>query len=262
MAKKYYWLKLPSNFFVDPKIKKLRRIAGGDTYVIIFLKMMLLVINTNGILEFEGIEKTLEDELSLKLDEDENNVKVVLAFLSSNGELEEVSDEAFLLQRVPDLVGKEGDSAERVRRLRDKKKVELLHCNDTVTECNDDVTQRKRKIEDIEKDIKPSLLLSPSPERKERFDLKYLNKFREELITTCPTFAFSLQGKIGYSSNHLGFCIKGGYIFDLHTNQIVKSTESFSIWQYLYHVRAHVLHLAQIQAQNQHKETTNANNNQ
>lgn len=54
------------------------------------------MINTNGILEFEGIEKTLEDELSLKLDEDENNVKVVLAFLSSNGKLEEVSDEAFI----------------------------------------------------------------------------------------------------------------------------------------------------------------------
>jgi len=255
MAKKYYWLKLPSNFFVDPKIKKLRRIAGGDTYVIIFLKMMLLVINTNGILEFEGIEKTLEDELSLKLDEDENNVKVVLAFLSSNGELEEVSDEAFLLQRVPDLLGKEGDSAERMRKLRERQNVGTSHCDGYVTRSDTE------KEKDIEKEIKPSLFLSPTPERKERFDLKYLNKFREELITTCPTFAFSLQGKMGYSSNHLGFCIKGGYIFDLHTNKIVKSTESFEIWQYLYHVKTHVLDIAQIQAQNQSKEVTNANNN-
>lgn len=260
MAKKYYWLKLPSNFFVDPKIKKLRRIAGGDTYVIIFLKMMLLVINTNGILEFEGIEKTLEDELSLKLDEDENNVKVVLAFLSSNGELEEVSDEAFLLQRVPDLIGKEGDSAERMRKLRERQNVGEIpltsHCDGYVTRSDTE------KEKDIEKEIKPSLFLSPTPERKERFDLKYLNKFREELITTCPTFAFSLQGKMGYSSNHLGFCIKGGYIFDLHTNKIVKSTESFEIWQYLYHVKTHVLDLAQIQAQNQHKEENYANHNQ
>ncbi len=260
MAKKYYWLKLPSNFFVDPKIKKLRRIAGGDTYVIIFLKMMLLVINTNGILEFEGIEKTLEDELSLKLDEDENNVKVVLAFLSSNGELEEVSDEAFLLQRVPDLVGKEGDSADRMRKLRERKNIGELS---QTSQCDGNVTTSDtEKEKDIEKEIKPSLFLSPTPERKERFDLKYLNKFREELITTCPTFAFSLQGKMGYSSNHLGFCIKGGYIFDLHTNKIVKSTESFEIWQYLYHVKTHVLDLAQIQAQNQHKEENYANNNQ
>lgn len=259
MAKKYYWLKLPSNFFVDPKIKKLRRIAGGDTYVIIFLKMMLLVINTNGILEFEGIEKTLEDELSLKLDEDENNVKVVLAFLSSNGELEEVSDEAFLLQRVPDLIGKEGDSAERMRKLRECKNLGEIP---QTSQCDGYVTRSDtEKEKDREKEIKPSLFLSPTPERRERFDLKYLNKFREELITTCPTFAFSLQGKMGYSSNHLGFCIKGGYIFDLHTNKIVKSTESFEIWQYLYHVKTHVLDLAQIQAQNQNKEENYATNN-
>lgn len=220
---------------------------------------MLLVINTNGILEFEGIEKTLEDELSLKLDEDENNVKVVLAFLSSNGELEEVSDEAFLLQRVPDLVGKEGDSAERMRKLRERKNIGEIPLT---SQCDGYVTRSDtEKEKDIEKEIKPSLFLSPSSEKKERFDLKYLNKFREELITTCPTFAFTLQGKMGYSSNHLGFCIKGGYIFDLHTNKIVKSTESFEIWQYLYHVKTHVLDLAQIQAQNQHKEENYANNN-
>jgi|GEM_PF-1145387 len=260
MAKKYYWLKLPSNFFVDPKIKKLRRIAGGDTYVIIFLKMMLLVINTNGILEFEGIEKTLEDELSLKLDEDENNVKVVLAFLSSNGELEEVSDEAFLLQRVPNLVGKEGDSAERVRRLRDKKKVEVLHCDDTVTECNDDVTQRKRKIEDIEKDIKPSLLLSPSPQRS-AFDLKSIKSFREQLFNLCPTLEFSLCGQLGYSNEHKGFCLKSGYIYSLQTKQLVNRNESFEIWQHLFNKKNEVFKFINTQIQNQSKEVTHANNN-
>ncbi|MBP1681923.1 MAG: hypothetical protein H6Q35_2262 [Proteobacteria bacterium] len=261
MAKKYYWLKLPSNFFVDPKIKKLRKIAGGDTYVIIFLKMMLLVINTNGILEFEGIEKTLEDELSLKLDEDENNVKVVLAFLSSNGELEEVSDEAFLLQRVPDLVGKEGDSAERVRRLRDKKKVELLHCNDIVTECNDDVTQRKRKIEDIEKDIKPSLLLSPSPQRS-TLDLKSIKSFREQLSNLCPTLEFSLCGKLGYSNEHKGFCLKSGYIYSLQTKQLVDRNESFEIWQHLFQQKNEIFKYVNTQIQNQNKEENYANNNQ
>ena len=67
MQKKYYWLKLPISFFSDPRIKKLRRIAGGDTYVIIFLKIMLTVINSEGIYTYEGIEKTLEEELALKL---------------------------------------------------------------------------------------------------------------------------------------------------------------------------------------------------
>ena len=30
--KKYYWLKLKKDFFNQKEIKKLRKIAGGDTY--------------------------------------------------------------------------------------------------------------------------------------------------------------------------------------------------------------------------------------
>lgn len=258
MAKKYYWLKLPSNFFVDPKIKKLRRIAGGDTYVIIFLKMMLLVINTNGILEFEGIEKTLEDELSLKLDEDENNVKVVLAFLSSNGELEEVSDEAFLLQRVPDLVGKEGDSAERMRKLRERKNIGEIP---SMSQCDGYVTRSDtEKEKDIEKEIKPSLLLSPTS-HKPTYDLKDIKSFREQLSNVCPTFQFSLCNELGYSREHRGFCLKSGYIFSLHTNKLVDRSESFEIWQHLFHKKNKVFELANTQIQNQNKEENYANNN-
>lgn len=183
MAKKYYWLKLPSNFFVDPKIKKLRRIAGGDTYVIIFLKMMLLVINTNGILEFEGIEKTLEDELALKLDEDENNVKVVLAFLNANGELEEISDEQFLLERVPGLIGKETDGAERKRKQRQKE------LNVTLSQQRHDEVTLCHIEKEIDIDIKPSLLLSPTS-HKPTYDLKDIKSFREQLSNMYPNFPF------------------------------------------------------------------------
>ena len=42
MAKKYFWLKLKDNFFKQKSIKKLRKMAGGDTFTIIYLKMQLL----------------------------------------------------------------------------------------------------------------------------------------------------------------------------------------------------------------------------
>ena len=57
MSKRYYWLKLQKDFFTQPKIKKLRKIAGGDTYTIIYLKMQLLSLNNGGKLFFEGIEE-------------------------------------------------------------------------------------------------------------------------------------------------------------------------------------------------------------
>ena len=52
---RYYWLKLQEDFFDSKRIKKLRRIAGGDTYTIIYLKMQLKALKTNGVLEYTGI---------------------------------------------------------------------------------------------------------------------------------------------------------------------------------------------------------------
>ena len=38
-GKRYYWLKLKDDFFTSKRIKKLRAMAGGDTYLIIYLKL-------------------------------------------------------------------------------------------------------------------------------------------------------------------------------------------------------------------------------
>jgi len=55
MAKKYFWLKLKDDFFKQKEIKKLRGIAGGDTYTIIYLKLQLLSIKNDGKIYFDGI---------------------------------------------------------------------------------------------------------------------------------------------------------------------------------------------------------------
>jgi len=130
--KKYYWLKLMKDFFIQAKIKKLRKLAGGDTYVIIYLKMMLLSINSDGIVVFESIEPTLEEELALVLDEDVDHVKFLIAFLVANNLIEQKSESDFFMVEVSSLIGSETTSAERVRKHREKKK--MLHCNTTVTE--------------------------------------------------------------------------------------------------------------------------------
>ena len=77
--KRYYWLKFKEDFFDFKGVKKLRKLAGGDTYVIIYLKMLLRSLKTDGILEYTGIEKDFASELALDLDEDPENVSVVPA---------------------------------------------------------------------------------------------------------------------------------------------------------------------------------------
>ena len=164
MAKKYYWLKLKDNFFNQKEVKKLRRIAGGDTYTIIYLKMQLLSIKKDGIIEFEGTEKDLAEQLSYEIDEDLNNIQVTLSFLKVNNLIEEISENNFLLTKVPDCIGKEGASAERVRRHRERKALlekekeqKMLQCNGEVTNSNNDVIKSNTEIEkeieiEIEKD--------------------------------------------------------------------------------------------------------------
>ena len=164
MAKKYYWLKLKDNFFNQKEVKKLRRIAGGDTYTIIYLKMQLLSIKKDGIIEFEGTEKDLAEQLSYEIDEDLNNIQVTLSFLKVNNLIEEISENNFLLTKVPDCIGKEGASAERVRRHRERKALlekekeqKMLQCNGEVTNSNNSVTKCNTEIEkekeiEIEKD--------------------------------------------------------------------------------------------------------------
>ena len=153
MAKRYYWLKLKDDFFTDKRIKKLRRIAGGDTYTIIYLKMMMKCMNNDGILEYEGIEDSFADELALDLDEDADNVQVTINFLMRAGLLEEMGENRFLMAEVPELVGSESTSAQRVRDFRNRQKT--LQGNADVTEvkqlCNVEKEIEKEKEKDIEK---------------------------------------------------------------------------------------------------------------
>jgi hypothetical protein len=145
MSKRYYWLKLKDDFFIDPKIKKLRKIAGGDTYTVILLKLMLLTLKTDGILIFEGIEETLQGELSLKLDEDENNINATLIFMAL-------------------LTGSETDAAKRKRKERANKKTK------SVT-----LSQPSRKSVTLEKENKREELEKERDTEKEAVE-KWLNE--------------------------------------------------------------------------------------
>ena len=126
MAKRYYWLKLKDDFFRDKRIKKLRKIAGGDTYVLIYLKIQLLSLKNEGVLEYEGVEDSFASELALELDEDEENVEITINFLQTTGLLLEGKPNEYALPQTQKAIGSEGASAKRVREHRKRKKQELL----------------------------------------------------------------------------------------------------------------------------------------
>ncbi|MDK4496665.1 phage replisome organizer N-terminal domain-containing protein [Fusobacterium necrophorum] len=134
MAKRYYWLKLKEDFFEQRVIKKLRKIAGGDTYTIIYLKLQLLAMKNEGKLFFEGVEDNFSSEMALELDESEENVSVTLSYLEKNGLMELVSSDEYFLPQVLNVTGSESAGAQRVRECRKRK--ELLQCNTLETSSN------------------------------------------------------------------------------------------------------------------------------
>jgi len=137
-SKKYYWFKLQNDFFTQKTIKKLRKIAGGDTYTIIYLKMQLLSLKDSGKLYFESVEDTFANELALEIDEDPENIQITLLFLEKHGLLDIVSENEYVLPETIQNIGSESNSASRVRKHRANAKT--LQCNGTVTKCNNSVT--------------------------------------------------------------------------------------------------------------------------
>lgn len=132
--KRYYWFRLHKDFFQKKEIKRLRRVAGGDTYTIIYLKMLLRSIVDGGKLYFDGYEETFVSELALDIDEDEQNVQITVNYLLKNGLLLECEADEYYLPEANNNTGSETAAASRMRKLRNKSKE--LECNNVTQLCN------------------------------------------------------------------------------------------------------------------------------
>ena len=141
--KRYYWLKLPQDFFTNKYVKKLRSLPGGDAYTIIVLKILLLGLNDEYHIYYDGLEDTFSKELALTIDEKPEAVELVLRFLLDLGWLVKTDDETYLAEKSKELSGSESASAARVRKHRENAKA--LQCNTAVTNCNTEIEIEKEK---------------------------------------------------------------------------------------------------------------------
>jgi len=152
--KKYFWLKLHKDFFKSKEMKKLRKIAGGDTYTIIYLKLQLLSLEDSGKLFFEGIEETFAEELALEIDESFENVQATFMFLQRVGLLEMVENDELSLTHLVENIGSETPSASRKRIQRNKEKQHLTANSVTLSQGSHKNVTTEKEIElDIEKEL-------------------------------------------------------------------------------------------------------------
>ncbi|MBU7556902.1 phage replisome organizer N-terminal domain-containing protein [Weissella paramesenteroides] len=160
--KRYFWLKLPENFFSRKEIKALRRIAGGDTYTVIYLKMLLKSLQTDGKLYFEGVSSNFIEEIALDIDEEYENVQVTVNYLHNKGLLVDSGTDEVELVSMKNMVGSESSSTERKRRQRERER-QLVSSK---TNNRDNVTPKSR-LGHVEKEIEIDKELDIETEREQ-----------------------------------------------------------------------------------------------
>ncbi|NHI75216.1 DnaD domain protein [Lactococcus petauri] len=154
--KRYYWFKLEEKWFDRKEIKKLRRNAGGDTYTIIYLKMLLKSLQDGGKLYFEDFGESFAEEIALEIDEETENVKMTLIYLESHGLIVCNTPDEYELTSIQHLVGAETAAAERMRRVRQNKKRNIVtkERNEVRRELRGSYTDKDIDIDkELDKDV-------------------------------------------------------------------------------------------------------------
>lgn len=146
--KRYYWLKLPKDFFQSETMRWLEEQPNGIYYSNFYLKLCLMSMNDNGMLIRRVGEMYIPYDvkrLSELTNINSDTIMVAIQLLQKVGLLEILDNGAFYLNQVKNMVGSETESAKRVRKHRNKTKA--LQCNEVETQvkqlCNKNVIQNE-----------------------------------------------------------------------------------------------------------------------
>lgn len=146
---KKYWIKLEKDFLNSSQIKVIKNLPNGKDYVIFYLALMLESTSTEGHLRFSELVPYNETMLASITDTNVDIVRSAMKVFQDLGMIQVLENGTLFLPEVPRRIGKEGESAERVRLFREKQK--LLQCNGNETNCNDNKDKDIDKEEDKDK---------------------------------------------------------------------------------------------------------------
>jgi predicted phage replisome organizer len=194
-GKKFYWLKLKRDFFKRHDIRIIEEMPNGKDYVLFYLKLLLERIDHEGSLRFSDTIPYNEQMLSVVTNTNVDIVRSAMKLFIELGMMSICDDQTIYMAEVDKLIGSaaDNDNANRVRRCRERKKLESLQdALPSVTECN----ERKREEKDKELDIELE------NERKSESSIDHstendLSTFSTEISTGEDKIRRSLGGELG-----------------------------------------------------------------
>lgn len=155
--KKYYWLKLKENFFDDDTISFIEEQKNGILYVNFYLKMCLKSLKTEGnLIRLVGENLIPYDVNSLaKLTNTPvDTVRVAMDLFEKIGLVKIQETGEIYLAQIKEMIGKETDKAELMRRKRAKDKLIGNNVTQMLPKCYPEIEKDidKEKEIEIEKD--------------------------------------------------------------------------------------------------------------
>lgn len=166
--KRYYWIKLKTDFFNQETIDFMLSQENGCQYVVLYQMLCLQAANNNGELSSKigeviipyDVEKIVRDTKYFKFD----TVVVALDLFKKLGLIYEEEGKVLRIANFDVMVGSEVSSAKRVREYRERQKA--LQCNTNVTQeieyrdkiLDIDIDNKKEEIYKEEKNFKKPTL--------------------------------------------------------------------------------------------------------
>lgn len=186
--KRYYWLKLPEDFFNRDDIKIIKSQKNGPAYLVFYLTLLTKSIENSGDLRFNELIPFNDEMLATITGTDIDIVRTALKLFKQLGLLEIYDDNTLHMIETKNMIGSETASTRRSRKSRaknqrklDEKNNKMLQCNNGATNCNGDIDIELDKDIDIESSNK----------------LNNNNKLESEINKSNNPISLSLVKKIG-----------------------------------------------------------------
>ena len=174
--KRYYWIKLKTDFFNQETIDFLLSQENGCQYIVLYQMLCLNTANNNGematrigemIVPYD-INKIVRDTKYFTYD----TVAVALELFKKLGLIYQEEGQILRISNFDEMVGSETSSAKRVREYRERQKA--LQCNANVTqEIRDKRLDIRDKSIDIDKEIDKEIDIEVIPSGKPEATLPY-----------------------------------------------------------------------------------------
>lgn len=170
--KRYFWLKLKSDFFQNDDIQVILSKPNGSEYVVFWLKLLLKAITRDepGYLRYKENIPYNHEILSTVTNTDPDIVRSALQLFEQIGMIQVLEDSTIWIEQAAALVGTETDVAGRVRKHRELK---LLQCNKVKQNSNTELEIELEKEIDLEKDKNSPAQLSEKEKKQEQRYQKY-----------------------------------------------------------------------------------------